>query len=206
MPSVANWEDDVKRAAELLDEKYSGQQKYALAYSIGATVLIDGIIRRRLSDITHMFLVAPALSLRWKSLLLRPLLPLRHIGVSLPSASPKKYRDLDYLSLEAYKTSLDFVDRVNTHNKVEALKGIQATVVIHDEDEIVDPDGVRNWINNNDLKHWEIHTVSKENIGSDIPNHLMVNRATVGDRPWHELLQRLDDLLPKTNKAKSLYP
>ncbi len=194
-PSVTNWEHDLLIAHRLLEQHFPGQSQYGFGYSIGGTLLVDAIDRGLFPRMSRLILIAPAFSLRWKSMLLRMILPLRHLGVSLPSASPRQYRDLDSLSLDAYNSSLTFVDRIKNLENPERLRSRMAAVFLHNDDEIVDPAGTRDWIQDKRLAHWSIHMLVKDNVADDIPSHLMTDERTVGTHTWQTLLHAFDRLI-----------
>ncbi len=203
--SFASWQDDIRQAVRLAGQRAVAMQRplYLVGFSLGGLLSADYLLSPPADSadtgdvsIDRMVLLSPAISLRWSSYLLYPLQVFP--DVFLPSVAPRVYRANDYAPVSAYISLYEGVEQF--HERVEqaesrALLNIPALVFMHPQDELVSFDGVRDFIDEQQLSRWQFVEVDKSDDAADVLNHLIVGPHSLGGDAWRSLGGQMLDFL-----------
>ncbi len=192
------WQRDMDEAAAVAVARARDLNKplYLVGFSLGGLLSADLINRRTDIDIERAVLLAPALSLRWTSWLLRPLGVLPNF--LLPNAGPERYQANEYVPVSAYDALYNGVERFRQQVDPRRLN-IPALVLIHPLDELVSDSGLADFIDRQGLDQWRFERVEKSEGAADVLNHLIVDSNAMGEEAWQSIIQRIRQFLPATD-------
>lgn len=184
------WREDIDQAVYMAGQR-AGELDvplYLVGFSLGGLLSVDYLNRHPDAAVERMVLLAPALALRWTSYLLMPLTALPNFF--LPSVAPVDYRANNYAPVSAYESLYEglrgFLDEVEP-----AHINRPAQVWLTDSDELVSPDGVRDFINEHGLNQWSVRGISKSSGAAMILNHLIIDANALGEESWEFMRQEL---------------
>lgn len=195
--SFAVWQGDIDSAvaeasgrAEELDLPL-----YLLGFSLGGLLSADYINRSGSSVVDRAVLLAPALSLRWTSWLLRPLGVLPNF--LLPNVGPDRYQANEYAPVSAYEALYSGVEQFREHVRPERIN-IPTLVLIDGSDELVSDGGLEAFIEEHELNRWQLRHVDKGEDAGDVLDHVIVDRNALGDAQWESLTKQIREFLTAT--------
>lgn len=203
--SFAIWQDDIRDAVQLAGQRADAIQRplYVVGFSLGGLLSADYLVSPPVdsadtgnASVDRMVLLSPAISLRWSSYLLYPLQVFP--DVFLPSVAPRVYRANDYAPVSAYIALYEGIEQF--HERAEqaqnrALLNIPALVFMHPQDELVSFDGVRDFIDEQQLSRWRFVEVDKSDDAGDVLNHLIVGPHSLGSDSWRSLSGQILEFL-----------
>lgn len=194
----ATWQRDMDEAVAVAGARARelGKPLYLLGFSLGGLLSADFVNRRAEVDVERAVLLAPALSLRWTSWLLRPLGVLPNF--LLPNVGPERYQANEYASVSAYEALYDGVEQFRREADPQRLN-IPALVLVHPMDELVSDSGLEDFIARRELTQWELVRIDKSEDAASVLNHIIVDSKSVGDTAWRLLRRRLRQFLTATD-------
>jgi alpha-beta hydrolase superfamily lysophospholipase len=193
--SAELWAAEVNEAVRKFESQYPELPRIGLGYSIGAALLLQQAITHPETGFSKFVLLAPALALGSKSILLEFLTPFRIFDLSLPSAAPKEYRVSDSTPLAMYRAALDTVSTLDDLEAHSILSNIPALIFVSKNDEVVDYEGIHDWIKDRNLDKWQIETLHPNPTLPSSFNHLIIDQQTLGDEEWQRLLKAIEAFL-----------
>lgn len=136
-------------------------------------------------------LFAPALCVRPSLQMMRPLLFLPRLVI--PSASPAPYKANWGTSMAAYKALFDLLDRFK---EAPLHKANRPTLVMMDRrDELLSAKKLEQMIQSQKWDQWSTHWLQKKAQYKGSPNHLIIDKASVGSHQWQEINEKLQAFL-----------
>lgn len=194
----STWQRDMDEAVEVARARARELDKplYLLGFSLGGLLSADLVNRRADVDVERAVLLAPALSLRWTSWLLRPLGVLPNF--LLPNVGPERYQANEYASVSAYEALYDGVEQFRQQADPGRLN-IPALVLVHPMDELVSDSGLEDFIARRKLTQWELVRIDKSEDAASVLNHIIVDPKSMGDSAWRSLRRRLRQFLTATD-------
>ncbi len=196
--SVEEWIETVKIASERISRRYPDLPQYAVGHSAGAATILAYLHEYPEHKIKAVVLLAPAIKITKKSVLLRPLLPLRYLGVSLPSFASRRIRTSAFTPLKAYNALLDLVDKFGdmpdgTMQNSAGVKKVNGLIIVSKDDELVRADLLDEWLKKQGL-NWPVKNVSVTNPETLAPQHQIFDKTIVGDN-WGEIVSGCKETL-----------
>lgn len=203
--SFASWQDDISQAVHVAAQRAAAVQRplFLVGFSLGGLLSADYLVTRLPGGATaepitveRMVLMAPAISLRWSSYLLYPLQVFP--DVYLPSVAPRLYRANDYAPVSAYISLYEGVNQFNelaAHTENQVRLNIPTLVFMHPRDELVSFDGVRDFIDEQQLSQWRFVEVDKSEDAGDVLNHLIIGPHSLGSDAWRSVSEQMLDFL-----------
>jgi pimeloyl-ACP methyl ester carboxylesterase len=189
------WREDLQRAVHIASARFPRQPVYVLAYSLGAA-----ICSRYLLDcpaaVGKVFFLAPALAFTATAGLIRLLLPLRFLGIRLPSFAPEKYRAHATTSLQAYEGGwklLQQIEERRTSPGFEALRARDILSALSTEDELIGFQDLLDWIKERELSAWRLLALAPQPEDAALPRHLIVDEESLGAAEWQLLCRAILD-------------
>ena len=178
------WLLDIARAVEMARKVYPKAELNLLGFSAGGAAIINYLDKNPQIPAERAFLIAPAISLRSFTNLVRVFIPLGYLGIPAISVAPVSYRRYTFPSFKLYQALFDTHSAVQSLAHPERFKGMRLNFLLADGDELISGEGVREWIKNNDLT--ESSNLKTITFGTPIPDyrHQIIDRATVGDANW----------------------
>ncbi len=190
MTGFDTWQSNMDQAIMEASERANALDVplYLLGFSMGGLLSVDHLNRHPHSDVEAMVLLAPALSLRWTSWLLRPLGALPDF--LLPSVGPDEYKANEYMPVSAYEALYEGVAQLEEQIRPERLD-IPALLLISPEDELVSGEGLEVFITENGLDRWQLQLVYNAAGDDDVLEHVIVDRNSLGDSAWEWVTSRI---------------
>lgn len=108
------WLSEIADGYRELKARHPTLPVYNLSHSMGAVVTVRFLELEQAALFERMVLLSPAIALTRGAALVRYLRPLRFLGVSLPSATPRSLRARDATPIAEYATMLDLIDNART--------------------------------------------------------------------------------------------
>lgn len=185
---ASQWSDAVSGCKEPSD------RRIFVGYSLGALVALSLLDNNsKLLPPTHMILIAPALRLRKKVVLVKALswLPFG----ALPSLNHREYRARNWTSFAAY----DALFNLNNNWKknpwgVSSL--IPTVVFLAKDDELVDSQAIAEQVAG--FPKWKTSWISNDESSlKPSYHHLMIDEESVGKTSWARMTQNIDELLDR---------
>ncbi|MEX1197654.1 MAG: alpha/beta fold hydrolase [Pseudohongiellaceae bacterium] len=161
---------------------------YLMGFSMGGLLGADHLNRHESSRADRAVLLAPALSLRWTSWLLRPLGALPDF--LLPSLGADQYKANEFVPVSAYEALYDGVAQLNEQTRPERLN-IPTLVLVSRADELVSGEGLEAFIAEHRLDQWALHYVDNSDGDEEVLQHVIVDRNTLGETAWESVTKRI---------------
>ena len=196
---LTQWVCDVSAATRAAESLSPGLPIAIVGFSLGAAVTVEALDRNPELRPHRLALLAPAVALRTKAYLLRPLLWLRIFDISLPSLTPRPFRYADRTPLAAYNALFEAVDATTELKNPERLQAIAGLVILHEADELISPGRVEAWLRGNRLS-WEFDIIPRTQEVTP-PAHLL---ADLGRLVEAGRQQALISFLASTNDGQQL--
>jgi len=84
----------------------------------------------------------------------------------------------------------------------EILRKIPGIIAISPDDELVSLCGLRDWLSENQLDQaWRVVELTPDPDGSDLWDHLLIDRRSLGDREWERLIEVVTDFTKDPTSA-----
>ena len=183
---AADWVSSVARGYDQCRQLGPLAPLHSLAYSLGAVVTLAFLRRTPSAVLDRLVLIAPPLALTGSAGLVRLLTPLRRLGIALPSLAPEEVRARSSTTLADYQAMLLLIKELNETPLSPNIAAAQTSVVLGTDDELVDGNGVRRWIEQRQLP-WRTRTVSR----GPAPHHLLLSELRSGTAAWKELTSEM---------------
>lgn len=179
------WTADVQSALETIEHRYPSLPIIVAGYSLGGVLAALASHRK---SVQALLLFAPAIRLNSHRSLLRLLAPLRHIGVALPSMSPREWRANASTSLRAYEGLNDLIAMLSQYEF-----RIPTAVFLDPNDTLVSFQRMCEWLSESGLDRGCIHTLT----GITDSPHLVVVPAARGEQSWRQVEKIIGELLQR---------
>lgn len=192
------WRSNMDRAVSEAATRAASRELplHLLGFSMGGLLSVDYLNRHATSGVDRAVLLAPSLSLRWTSWLLRPLGALPDF--LLPSVGPDRYKANEFVPMSAYEALYEGVAQLNEHTHPERLD-IPALVLISQDDELVSAEGLEAFISERELGRWELHPVDNSAGDDEVLEHVIVDRNSLGETAWTSVTERILTFLGTTD-------
>lgn len=199
-PSSNDWINDLKQTYDSITKEDNNLPISIIAYSLGAPLTLQFLEKYPDKKIKDLIFIAPALSLKGYISTIRFLLPLRFLGISLPSFSPVDYRHHSRTSLYAYKAFFDLYDKSKLLSPNNNVRNSKLTIFTLKNDELISNTGLKLWLRENNLKDAQIKEISHNISKSDIPKHLAIDSNSLGVEEWLAFTSDIICSLSKNSK------
>jgi esterase/lipase len=201
--SAENWQSEFlnqwSNATKKCINRYD--QKILIGYSLGALLgltLFDGATQ--IEKPTKMILVAPALTLQNKTLLIRAISFIPFGG--LPSANHPDYRARAWTPFSEYAALFKLNDRWKKTAWSKTAQ-VPTLVALEAKDELVDSKKIEQQIKERQMTHWTIEWIS--NQSSQLKpkyHHLIIDERSQGAEQWKKFSERVMKFLAENNPLK----
>ena len=185
-----HWRQQLEAAYCEAGRRFPDLPRSAAAYSMGAALVTDFMARFPDHRLQSAVLFAPALSLPKFTALLRPLLPLRVLGLGLPSFAPGDYTAKPFTSLRAYQGLYNVIDGLRSTEDVSGLAKPRVLVLMRPNDELVSFTGLQRWIAARQLSKWKLEALSSQCAGVHRFAHLIMLPESLGDEEWRRMSEK----------------
>jgi alpha-beta hydrolase superfamily lysophospholipase len=162
-----------------------------VGYSLGGALNIDLMANDpEIVRYDRMALLAPAIEYNAPEGLIDVMSGLFGLGAGLPSLNNPSYRSNPSTSFSMYLSLFD-----SAHHAQRALPGrvnVPTLVMIDPDDELVNFQGTKRWIQSQSLTEWQLIPVS--NLESKLKpkyHHLIIDEPAVGAREWERMTRLL---------------
>jgi hypothetical protein len=184
-----DWRQDVDQGLKECEKRAQGAPIYGIGFSTGALVLAD-LQSRRGKRFERQILLAPALSLRPFTLLMKPLSSLSG-RVTIPSAGPIAYRaNPSGTTLAAYKSLFAIYDEMRKAGKESW--NTPTLLFANPRDELIHFQGLRKLVSTHNLTNWELTEVdNRESTYRDNLHHLIIDPVVAGDELWKQMAAKM---------------
>lgn len=187
------WAKDFERAFEEVKTKANGAPIYLVGFSLGGLLSTHEWTRLKINEVTGAILFAPAiLTNNTSSWILNIPLPI------FPSLSREGWISHRWTSRKGYEALFQLQQTVQGTNK-------PTLVFLREEDEFVDFQKTKQWIDGNRLNTWKVISLPrKEDLSwrDRFLDHLMITRETAGEAAWKQIEQEVDLFLKQTLELK----
>ena len=193
--STKRWVSDVEKAINTMRIVFPDKRITAIAYSIGAAVLMNYLMSKNKNCFERIVLIAPALALRRKTNVVKFLAQFKNLQLSLPSAAPKQYRAFSWTSLHSYDAAFSTIDKLQNLDNIEVIDSNNTLVLMSEKDEIVDYHGVTKWIRGYQLDNWQVNTLTPKPDSQPLCHHLIVDEPSLGAEQWEQFTRQITNFL-----------
>lgn len=200
--SYAQWHSEVLNARSRLSKNHPDLPQIGVGYSLGGALLVDSCDVPSLPCFSKLVLLAPAISLRQRSWIIRALTPLRFFGLSLPSLSPKPYRLRSATPLSFYRATFDTADAVRSSANSTGLRFTSVLLFLTSEDEMVDAEETEQYFQNSKTASLTSVWLKPKPKRSDSFNHLLIDEEVLGQAAWTELRNALVTFLDDHSQSR----
>ena len=188
---AATWKADIRAAAADARMTFPGLPVFALAYSLGATAVLESWDDAKPFD--RLAFLAPAFAPNLRTRLLRFLTPLRVFGINLPSLADPFYRAHPSTPLRAYRGYFDMIDNLRKSCPHATWRSTPSLVFMSEKDELLSYDDTSEWIQRSTSEHWSIAPLTPRPANPKTMRHLILDQASVGTEEWRALVKELAD-------------
>lgn len=191
----ARWIAETAEVLYGLRNEFPDLPIYAVGFSVGAATLIATIEKHQTIILKKAVLLAPAISLRGFTNLIRPILPLALLGAPGITLMPESYRAERFPPLQFYKALFNIVDLIQEPKKTAST---EAKIFLARNDEFVSFDETAKWIKKNNLS-WEIVELKPKPEFKGSFEHLIIDQPSLGKDEWQKLLSEIGSFFCSTN-------
>jgi len=187
---MAEMQDAYRRAHDRT--KMQDVPLYYVGFSMGGLLGPLLMVSEDGMHFEKMVLLAPALRLRPRSYLVRPLFLFSRLVI--PSRSPAEYRANPGTPIAAYNAMFQGIRKFNRHTN-DALD-VSTLVFLDKQDEFVSYRGLQELITRRDLQEWRLIPVAKdEQVDRHMYHHLIIDEASLGSTAFSDLSQIMRSFL-----------
>ena len=193
--SLSIWHQEMLQAYRDLVTNRQPRQILFVGFSLGAALGTELLSSEASVHFDKMILLAPAISVHGYTRLVRI------FGfwgsLSIPSASPAEYRQHSGTSEDAYGALFDAIDNLSVLQTSQQDKLSVPTLVMTDpDDELVSQVGLKDWVQTNQLRHWDLQSVSNQGSTLTRPyHHLIIDAVCVGEAEWLRMKTQIGKFL-----------
>ncbi len=178
------WREDVDYGISVM-KRFKGIKAY-LGFSLGGLLGLDSLVRGASFD--HVFLFAPAVSLRPWTHLARFTSPLGSFVI--PSGSSDFYRSHSGTPANAYRALFEIYKNVRSSSRVLQAGAVSGTVFLAKADELVHTPGVRDWFSAGSYCDWRILELDARKNKKSL-NHVIIDKTAVGEQNWEAIISEI---------------
>lgn len=189
------WLSRMATARERARDRAGSDPVLLLGYSLGALVAIASLDQGNEPAVDRMALIAPPVALTRVAGLVRYIVFLSKFGIVLPSAAPRSVRQRWGTPLNEYAAMLDLSDSLQHVAGRGAVPATPTRVFAVPDDELVDLEGLRSWVETNNLELWSVVEVKDRQPEKRSYSHLLVTEPSLGLNAWTWLQSELIDHL-----------
>lgn len=164
-----------------------------LGYSLGGLLMTYLLGAEQIPQPRKQVLFAPALAFQQWTRIPTLITTTTLDQVVIPSFTPKRYKANAGVSLGAYKVLFEISRKLE---QMDASQYNVPTLVLCDQrDELVQPEGLRKFIEDKKLSEWQLYIVPSspwERLGK---KHLLVAREYQSKAYWDEIQQQIDTFI-----------
>ena len=157
------------------------------AFSLGALIGCTAALHSPDMKFAQLVLFAPALRIRRRSRILQLLS--RWPQLVVPSLSPAAYRANPGTPIAAY--SALYAALYDFERLAGPRLDVPTLVFTDPRDEMVSYPGLRQLIVQHGLTHWQLQPVHKKPGANTRYHHLLINRESVGDAAWRQMMAQM---------------
>ena len=164
-----------------------------LGYSLGGLLMTYLLGDEQISLPRKQVLFAPALAFQQWTKIPTLITTSTLDQILIPSFTPKRYKANNGVSLGAYKMLFQISRELNAMDS--SHYNISTLVLCDQRDELVQPEGLRKFIEEKQLSEWELYIVPSspwERLGK---KHLLVAREYQSKAYWDEIRQQIDEFI-----------
>ena len=191
------WISQVEQAVILAKEKYPNAEINFLGFSTGAAVEIATIPQLQSTKISRIIFFAPALSMNWYTVLIRPITYLYYVGIPAFTLAPKDYRVYQWPSFGLYRAMLNSIDAALDVNP-ELIQKTSGLVFLSPDDEFINEQGTIDWIAENKFP-WKTERVIPHAAFSGSWKHLILDERTIGSEGWEKVKESIHNFLTRSS-------
>ncbi|MFW7378731.1 MAG: alpha/beta hydrolase [Oligoflexus sp.] len=198
-----DWLQDYADAWETIEQlrEHNGPLPlYFVGNSLGALTFVDYVTENPQTDFSRAVFLAPALALRWRSMLLKPL---ARISPRLPIPSASRLVDRMYhrLPVQCYQALYYAFAHVQQKLQKTPLT-IPSLIYIHPKDELVSYHGLLKLVEEQHIVNSKLMDLSQLGAAGAGFYHMIVDQETMGTLPWQRFCRDLQSFLRcTTDKA-----
>jgi esterase/lipase len=181
-----DWIKDINAAYFNLVQLYPDKNCINVSYSLGASVVLSAMKKNQ-----RMLFLAPAVSLKSKTIPIRVLSSLDFLGLSLRSFSSPEFRAHDHTSLLAYSALFETVNDSQHVMNYDNIKKTNIKIFIDPDDELISIKKLYSWAKDNELLA-SITELKRDQPKVDYPAHLIIDKQTLGENAWNTLENELN--------------
>jgi len=200
--SRTQWLQDYQEAMDTikqLQSRFGDLPLYFLGKSLGALTFVDFVTEQEKPAFERAILLAPALELRWRSHILKPLSHI-HPKIPIPSASRSEDRIYNRLPAQCYGALYDVFDHVQFKLQKKPFD-VPSLIYIHPKDELVSYPRLLKSIGSKMYTNAKLVAIDQKSaIGLGF-FHMIVDEETMGEGVWGDFCQDLKNFF---NPAKPL--
>jgi len=190
------WKTGVRSAISEAQSRYPALPLYLMGYSLGGLLVTDLLEEDSSLKPRKVVLIAPALSLRTHVLAARPLAILPFGSLKTMSLAPPGYRRFPNTPLLWHKNTPLLNEETESRTAPARLREIPALMLVSPNDQLVSATGLREWVEKNALAPaWRVELVEPQPHDGRLPQHLIIDRVSLGDAEWRRVQGILGDFL-----------
>lgn len=170
-----------------------------VGYSLGGALAVLASIHPSAPKIDRMVLIAPAVRIRIPLSLLRiGTIPLLN-EIPIPSIAPRHLRKWCAIPLEWYGAMTKVIEQIDAYQESEKFRNIPTTILLNPRDEVISISKTEDWLKLHSLNNaWAVKMISIAPSPSEHFQHNLVERSSVGEQAWSELVEVLIEEKSKT--------
>lgn len=192
------FQQDFIGAYRYITSAYPGMPLSIVAYSLGGVVVTAGLRDVPAKAIQRLVLLAPALSVRPYTQVVRLTFPFAWLGTSLPSMAPEEYSAYASTAIRSYQALFDIRNRA--HSYLDSKAKLPPTyIVVHKNDELVSPLGLRALVADTELTNWEVAVVTYKKINPDLNYHHIFAPEAFSEHDRKQLYKQIVAFLTETD-------
>jgi len=186
-PTFEIWKSELLKAIADIEQKYPELPRYNLSYSLGSLITTT-VVDDNEDTFRRMVFLAPALSLKpFHRFFLNLALPFRHFGWSLPSQNVDSYIIHDGVAIETYNELLEGIAEAEDLDNSKRLNGVPTILFLSEDDEVLNNDGIHDWVSKRNLESWEIITLEARPNVKTARDHLILDETMLGKKAWEKM-------------------
>jgi len=164
-----------------------------VGYSLGGLLMTYLLSQEKVRVPEKQVLFAPALAFqRWTQI--PDLLPASGFDQWLiPSFTPKGYKAASGVTMGVYKILFEISRKLKGAHS--ALFDIPTLVLCDQRDELIDPLGLQKFIDDYQLKQWDLHVLPSRPLERWGKKHLIIGREYLADEYWARIQHLIDQFL-----------
>lgn len=194
-----DWLDDLKYAYQDLTKNYPNLEIANISFSLGAPLTLVFLKENPEAKFKETIFLAPAITPKRKSILVKLLTQMNFFGFSLPSLAPANYRVHDHTSLSAYAALFKLIKACQTIGQEKNISQSHVQIFLRPDDELISLENLKFWLQENDL-NWELYILDNKPLDSDLPAHLLSDENNFGKEAWQNMKITLANLSQSLRK------